>query len=320
MDAAERDLFERTLRGAVTAHTGDALDAALAEVGWTDALALDVPTAVSTLFALQGGAHATSSALDHLLAHALGLQAGATSGVILPPFGQDDPPGRVSGDRLAIAGLGHASLPARDDAVIVVRVDGHEVGVTVPTAQLTLQPVGGVDPTLGLVEVSGDLPASAVGQGAGPLPWASAVDLARLALGHELVGAARTMLDLAVTHARVRVQFGRAIGSFQAVRHRLAETLVAIEAADAALGAAWVDASPTAAAMAKALAGRAARTAARHCQQVLAGIGFTTEHEFHLVLRRVLVLEELFGASRPLTRDLGAELLHSRRLPTPTPL
>jgi Acyl-CoA dehydrogenase, C-terminal domain len=320
MDAAERDMFGRTLRDAVAAHTGDALDAALAEVGWTDALALDAPTAVSTLFALQGGAHATSSALDHVLAHALGLQAGSRTGVILPPFGQGDPPGRVERDRLVIAGLGHASLPAREDAVIVVPVDGHEVGVTVPTAQLSMERVAGIDPALGLVEVSGSLSGSVVGQGVGPLSWSSAVDLARLALGHELVGAARTMLEMARTHAQERVQFDRAIGSFQAVRHRLAETLVAIEAADAALEAAWSDASPTAAAMAKALAGRAARTAARHCQQVLAGIGFTTEHGFHLVLRRVLVLDELFGASRPLTRDLGTELLHSRRLPTPTPL
>jgi hypothetical protein len=320
MDAAERDLFELTLRGAVAAHTGDALDAVLAEVGWTDALALDAPTAVSTLFAFQGGAHATSSALNHLLAHALVLPAGAATGVILPPFGRDEPPGRLSGDRFKIAGLGLAPLSARDEAVVVVRVDGHEVGVTAPTAQLTLDPVGGVDPDLGLVEVSGSLPASVVSQGVGPLPWSSAVDLARLALGHELVGAARTMLELATAHARERVQFGRTISSFQAVRHRLAETLVAIEAADAALDAAWADATPIAAAMAKALAGRSARTAARHCQQVLGGIGFTTEHEFHRYVRRTLALEELFGASRPLTRSLGAELLATRRLPAPTRL
>ena len=81
---------------------------------------------------------------------------------------------------------------------------------------------------------------------------------------------------------------------FQAVRHRLADTLVAIEAADAG----WVQLGrgvAPAAAMAKALAGRGARTAARHCQQVLAGIGFTTEHDFHHYLRRVLVLDQLFG-------------------------
>jgi Acyl-CoA dehydrogenase, C-terminal domain len=318
MEGADLDLFTRSLRGAVAAHTGAALDGALAEVGWTDALALDAPSAVATLFTLQGGAHAVSSALDHLMAHALGLTAEA--GVILPPFGRDDPPGSLNGDRLVIDGLGQAALLTRTEAVVVVRVDGHEVGVAVPTADLTLRSVGGMDPDLGLVEVAANLPWSVVNHGAAALPWSSAVDLARLALGHELIGAARTMLELAGAHARERVQFGQTIGTFQAVRHRLAETLVAIEAADAALGAAWVDASPTAAAMAKALAGRAARTAARHCQQVLAGIGFTTEHDFHLYVRRALVLDELFGASRPLTRSLGAELLARRHLPTPTPL
>ena len=128
------------------------------------------------------------------------------------------------------------------------------------------------------------------------------------------------MLELARRHALGRVQFGRPIASFQAVRHRLAETLVAVESAEAVLGAAWEDGSPTTAAVAKALAGRGARTAARHCQQVLAGIGFTTEHPFHRYVRRALVLDELFGSSRSLTRELGVELLAARRLPDFAPL
>ena len=72
--------------------------------------------------------------------------------------------------------------------------------------------------------------------------------------------------------------------------------------------------------MAKALAGRAARTAARHGQQVLAGIGFTTEHDLHHYVRRVLVLDELFGAARTLTGDLGRQVLASRELPAWPPL
>ena len=73
-------------------------------------------------------------------------------------------------------------------------------------------------------------------------------------------------------------------------------------------------------AIAKALAGRGARTAARHCQQVLAGIGFTTEHPLHLYIKRVFVLDELFGASRVLTRELGEHLLRTRKLPPLLPL
>jgi alkylation response protein AidB-like acyl-CoA dehydrogenase len=53
---------------------------------------------------------------------------------------------------------------------------------------------------------------------------------------------------------------------------------------------------------------------------VLAGIGFTTEHEFHRYVRRVLVLDALFGGSRTLTRELGAELLTNQRLPALVPL
>ena len=128
------------------------------------------------------------------------------------------------------------------------------------------------------------------------------------------------MLELARAHALERVQFGRPISSFQAVRHRLAETLVAIETARAALAAAWEDRSPLAPAIAKALAGRSARTAARHCQQVLAGMGFTTEHPLHRYIRRVLVLDELFGSSRSLTRALGADTVAGRCLPAPLPL
>jgi hypothetical protein len=142
----------------------------------------------------------------------------------------------------------------------------------------------------------------------------------RLAVGHELVGAGRAMLDLARTPAIEREQFGQPIAAFQAVRHRLAEALIAIETAEAMLAEAWEDGTEETAAMAKAVAGRSAMTAARHCQQVLAGIGFTTEHPFHLYFKRVLVLDQLHGSSKALTRELGERLLSTRRLPAPVPL
>jgi alkylation response protein AidB-like acyl-CoA dehydrogenase len=104
------------------------------------------------------------------------------------------------------------------------------------------------------------------------------------------------------------------------VRHRLAETLVAVEAAEAALDVAWLDREPASAAMAKAVAGRAARTTARHCQQVLAGIGFTTEHPFHRYVKRTLVLDQLLGSTHALTQDLGAQILATQQLPPLVPL
>jgi alkylation response protein AidB-like acyl-CoA dehydrogenase len=83
---------------------------------------------------------------------------------------------------------------------------------------------------------------------------------------------------------------------------------------------AWEDGTPVAAAMAKAIAGRAARLVAKHCQQVLAGIGFTDEHEFHTYFRRVLLLDALLGDARSLTKAQGAELLRTRELPGMLPL
>ena len=104
------------------------------------------------------------------------------------------------------------------------------------------------------------------------------------------------------------------------MRHRLAETYVAIEAADAALDGAWIDGTPFTAALAKAVAGHSAATVRRHCQQVLAGIGFTTEHDLHLFIRRTMVLDGLFGDARTLTAALGAELISARGLPANLPL
>jgi hypothetical protein len=320
MEPSDLILFERGLQHAVATHSGPPLDAALLELGWHDALTEDTQTAVATLFSLQGFEHASSSSLDHVLLHRLGLQGSAVTGVVLPHVGQSVPPGALDGDELVVRGLGSAALLTQGDAFVVARTGATVVATVVPTAALTRRPVHGMDPELGLVEVTGRVPATAAQQELPSSAWSSSVALGQLALGHELVGASRKMLELARQHALERMQFDQFIGKFQAVRHRLAETLVALEAADAMLGAAWEDGSPTTAAVAKALAGRAARTAARQCQQVLAGIGFTTEHEFHHYVRRVLVLDALFGGSRTLTRELGVELLTSQRLPALVPL
>jgi alkylation response protein AidB-like acyl-CoA dehydrogenase len=181
-----------------------------------------------------------------------------------------------------------------------------------PTSLLRLRQVAAVDPSLGFVQVTGE---GTTQPEAVPVDWASAVALGRLALAHELVGTSRTMLELARRHALDRIQFGRPIGSFQAIRHRLAEALVGIEMAEAALDAAWLDRSSDTAAMAKAVSGRQARITGRHCQQVLAGIGFTAEHPLHRYVRRTLVLDGLFGTAASITRAQGAAMVESRSLP-----
>lgn len=312
MDTDERDLFRSGIRYATQQHSGAELDLALDELGWADALAAHPGDAVAVLFEEQGAANATSAALDHLLASALGADP-ATTAVVLPALGRVDPPGSVSGEGLVVRGLGTAALARRSSVLVAV---GEDRVASVAAAELAPHPVAGLDPRLGLVEVTADVAGSA----SSSATWADAVALGQRALGHELVGASRAMLHLARDHALDRIQFGRPIAGFQAVRHRLAETLVAIEAADAALVAAADDGTPFAAAVAKAIAGRSARTAARHCQQVLAGIGFTDEHDLHRYVRRVLVLDHLLGDSRSLTRALGQQLLADRTLPAILPL
>jgi acyl-CoA dehydrogenase-like protein len=313
IEGEDLELFERSLRNATAQHTGDALDAALAEIGWHDALSFDTRAAVARLFELQGESGATSAALDHVVAFALGLQLEDTTGVALPTIGAVEPPGVREGDRISVRGLTTAS---RSSTLVVARATDAHVAVPVDTSALDVRPVRGVDPWLGLVELHGQVGAD----GAEPVAWSDAVELAQIALGHELVGASRKALTLAHDHALDRIQFGQPIARFQAVRHRLADTLVAIETASAVLDAAWLDRSPVTAALAKATAGRSARTAARHCQQVLAGIGFTTEHDLHRYVRRILVLDQLFGSHTVLTKRFGEELLATRELPELVPL
>ncbi|MFI6361232.1 acyl-CoA dehydrogenase family protein [Nocardia sp. NPDC050630] len=147
-----------------------------------------------------------------------------------------------------------------------------------------------------------------------PVRTGNAVGVAagRRALAWWLLGSSRAMLALARRHALDRKQFGRPVASFQAIRHRLAETLVAIEGAEATLTAANDDFG---ALLAKAAAGRAALIAARHCQQTLGGIGFTAEHDLQRHIRRVLILDGLFGSTRELTREAGTRIRTSGAAP-----
>jgi hypothetical protein len=322
MDAAELELFEQSMRQATARHTGEALDAALADLGWPDALAEDPHAAVSTLFPRQGAANATSSALDQVVATGLGLDPVTADAVVLPRLGTAAAPAHATGDGASIRGLGTAALRRADRAVIVAtsESDGPCTVGTVAKSDLQLCPVGGMDPDFGLVEVTGDrvdvrAPTDAPGS-----TWRSTVVLAQLAVSYEILGAARTMLALARDHALDRIQYGRPISSFQAVRHRLADALVAIEAAEAAVDATRDLPTPQLAVIAKSLAGWGALDVARHSQQVLAGIGFTAEHPFHRYFRRVLLLDQLFGSAHSLTSELGAELLRSRQLPQLLPL
>lgn len=302
MDEAELELFRQTVARTPLS------DRALVDIGWPDALREDDRAAVSVLFSALGDTNSACSVLGWVMSGAAGLRGG---GLVLPPVGGWAPPGRVVDGAIEVDGLCFGSY----GPLVLALPDG--LACRPERSALESRPVGGLDPAMGLVQVRGrvDRPVDAES-----CDWDAAVAAGRRALAHEMVGASRRMLDLACQHALDRVQGGRPIARYQAIRHRLAETLVAIEAADALAQEAWADRSPGAAARAKASAGRAARVAAKHCQQVLGGMGFTTEHPLHRYVRRVLVLDQLLGGGARLSRAIGEDALASGELPVPLPL
>jgi alkylation response protein AidB-like acyl-CoA dehydrogenase len=134
-----------------------------------------------------------------------------------------------------------------------------------------------------------------------PAPFADRLALAAAAV---LVGLADRMIEMAADYARQRHQFGKPIGSFQAVKHLLADALLQVEFAKAPLHrAAWslsTDA-PTAArdvSMAKALANDAARRTSRATMQVHGAIGYTWECDLHLWMKKAWALERAYGDTR----------------------
>ncbi|MFD0211483.1 acyl-CoA dehydrogenase family protein [Streptomyces hirsutus] len=139
-------------------------------------------------------------------------------------------------------------------------------------------------------------------------------DLACAALAAEQVGAAERCLELTVAYARERVQFGRSIGSFQAVKHRLADAYVLVESArSAALGAAFAaDEDPAAleraAAVAKSVCSEAFSAVAGETIQLHGGIGITWEHDAHRYFKRAHGAGELFGAPAAHRARLAAGL------------
>jgi alkylation response protein AidB-like acyl-CoA dehydrogenase len=147
------------------------------------------------------------------------------------------------------------------------------------------------------------VPASALmgEEGEGGRPLARALDGAVVALAAEQVGGAQTCLDLSVAYAKERVQFGRAIGSFQAIKHKCADMMVAVEAArSASYYAACVAADdaenlPVAASLAKAACSDAYFRCAAECVQIHGGVGFTWEYDVHLYFKRARSTEVFLG-------------------------
>jgi hypothetical protein len=320
IEATERDLMTQTLRRLAEEFDGVHLSKALADFGFGQLLDEAPREAVSALFDALGRTGSMSPVLQDVLLQPLAsLLEGVTGAcnIVLPGIGATLS-GSLDNDTASLRGLVIGQRPA---AVFLAPVATRDsvawVSVADPSA-LATRAVAGLDPALAITEVGAAGVAVAVvssGEQASAL-WNAVATAGRRALGYQIVGAVGAMIDLAVEHARNRVQFGRPIGSFQGVRNRLAEAHVACTAAAAALELAWeADDEYLAAMLAKSLAGRSARIAATHCQQVLAGIGFTAEHLFHRYLARALVLDSILGSTTELRRAIGQQLVSAGAIP-----
>ncbi|MEU0070040.1 acyl-CoA dehydrogenase family protein [Streptomyces sp. NPDC006332] len=183
-----------------------------------------------------------------------------------------------------------------DDGIGVFWVDSDAAG-------LSREPLPTMDPTRRQARLDyRDVPATRLRTRGGGWELVSEVlDRAAVALAAEQVGVASRALDMAVDYAKVRHQFGRAIGSFQAVKHLLADVLLEVESARAAahyasLAAAGEDPElPAVASLAKAFCSDACLRATEQNIQVHGGIGFTWEHPAHLYLKRAKTSQLLFG-------------------------
>lgn len=213
--------------------------------------------------------------------------------------------GRLSGES------GTATFAATVDT-LAVGADAALALVRPGSAGLTFEPQSTLDPSLQPALVRfGAVEAEPLADGP---ELRSLAALAGVLAAAEAVGAAAAVLELATAYAAQRRQFGHTIGSFQAIRHLLADMYVKVESswssalyAAAALDEREPDALRTAS-IAKAYAGRATLDVAHGALQVFGGIAFTAEHPAHRFLRRIAVRREQFGSPREHERSLGRSL------------
>jgi alkylation response protein AidB-like acyl-CoA dehydrogenase len=238
-------------------------------------------------------------------------------------------PGSVPVEARAAGGTWRLSGPARfvvdghsaDLLLVLARTGGDDIGLFAVEGGadgIRRRRVATLDHTRVQAElVFEDVPAAPVGEPADAFPWLErALLLATVAVAAEQVGGADRALESAVGYAQLRVQFGRKIGSFQAIKHRCADLAVENDRARSAMvHATWaaVDGSPAelreAAAMAALVCGPAFVRAAQESIQIHGGIGFTWEHPAHRYFRRakadLVVLDQPRSYQERLLTALG---------------
>ncbi len=222
--------------------------------------------------------------------------------------------GRLTGEKVHVADGASAGV------LLVVTAGPAVYAVAPDAAGLTIEPTPTVDGTRKTARVVlDDVPGRLLASGAGAdaeAAIAATVDLLRIGYAVDGVGAATRALELAVEYAKVREQFDRPIGAFQAVQHLCADMLRAVELARAgAYYALWAasDADPPerhrAATMAAAYAGEWLPWVGASAIQVFGGVGFTWEHDAHLYYKRLLSLPHALGGPTEQLEELARLVL-----------
>ena len=234
-------------------------------------------------------------------------------------------PAHQSGDGFTLNGVklfvndAHIS----DYLLVAARTGGNGVtlfAIETARAGITVSPLKTMDATRKLSEVkfegvkagAADV-VGAIGDGWKTL--AEVLDRGKVMIAAEMMGGAQKVLDITVEYAKVRAQFGRPIGSFQAVQHKCANMMIDVEGAKSAVYyAAWavsneVAEAPLAAALCKAAASDAYRRVSADGIQVHGGIGFTWDHDMHLYFKRAKSSEFTFGDAT-YNRELVAQGLN----------
>jgi len=251
------------------------------------------------------------------------LLPGIASGETIAALAFTEANGRWDADGITMVAKGSGSDWTLDGEKMFV-IDGHNADLIVVAARtegttgedgisfftvagdaagLTRTPLATMDQTRkqARLEFKGVKATPLGAAGAGWAALSKTLDQAAVCLSNEMVGGAQFVLDMSVEYAKVRVQFGRPIGSFQAIKHKCADMLLEVESAkSAAYYSAWAAAEdneelPVVASLSKAYCSDAYFHSTAENIQIHGGIGFTWEHPAHLYFKRAKSSEILLG-------------------------
>lgn len=308
--------LERSIRSALDSTLADSAAADVAQLlkglGWADVEAEDPTTAAQLLYTAIGENLAPVAIIGDLARDVLGA-ADPAPGLL---FARGGPhpllAGCVADGEVRLDALGLADLKPTEPIAAVLQLDDDGLalwsGSVAPT--ISIAALDGWDSELTWTLVTGTVPAE-TGR-LTPLDddsYEAATAAVRRAAAQILVGCAGRMLRIAIDHVTSRYQFGRPIGSYQAVQHALADVHVAVTAAQRLAVTAWGSAAPSDGALALISASRAYAIAAAQAQQVCGGMGMSWEFPLHRYVVRGAAIDALAGDRAALTQSIGERLL-----------